>query len=92
MTDKNMNQTEEDNSITDSEEKEQQTLMNTDTELPVEADYELIKTDPNAMWFKYEEKIEKITKEEAVKMIESKAPKKKPSKKKSPKKKSVKKK
>jgi DNA topoisomerase-1 len=37
-------------------------------------------------------KIEKITKEEAVKMIESKTPKKKPSKKKSTKKKPVKKK
>lgn len=30
--------------------------------LPVEEDFELIKNDPNAMWFKYEEKIEKITK------------------------------
>lgn len=29
-------------------------------ELPVEADYELIKSDPNAMWFKYEEKIRKV--------------------------------
>ena len=28
--------------------------------LPIEEDYELIKNDPNAMWFKYEEKIRKI--------------------------------
>lgn len=30
-------------------------------DLPVEPDYDLIKSDPNAMWFKYEEKIQKIT-------------------------------
>lgn len=29
-------------------------------ELPVEADYYLIKNEPNAMWFKYEEKIRKV--------------------------------
>lgn len=29
-------------------------------ELPIEEDYEIIKSDPNAMWFKYEEKIRKI--------------------------------
>ena len=30
-------------------------------ELPIEADYHLIKNEPNAMWFKYEEKIRKVT-------------------------------
>lgn len=30
-------------------------------ELPIEEDYHLIKNDPNAMWFKYEEKIRKVT-------------------------------
>lgn len=41
---------------------QEQTLQDTEKELPIEADYETIKNDPNAMWFKYEEKIEKITK------------------------------
>lgn len=39
-----------------------QTLQDTKLELPIEADYELIKNDPNEMWFKYEEKIKNITK------------------------------
>lgn len=29
-------------------------------DLPIEEDYEIIKSDPNAMWFKYEDKIKKI--------------------------------
>lgn len=29
-------------------------------DLPIEEDYETIKNDPNAMWFKYEDKIKKI--------------------------------
>lgn len=30
-------------------------------ELPIEADYHLIKNEPNAMWFKYEDKIRRVT-------------------------------
>lgn len=30
-------------------------------DLPIEPDYYLIKNEPNAMWFKYEEKIRKVT-------------------------------
>jgi RNA polymerase sigma factor (sigma-70 family) len=29
-------------------------------DLPIEADYEMIKNDPNGIWFKYEEKIRKV--------------------------------
>lgn len=41
---------------------EKLTLEATTFVLPIEADYDLVKNDANAMWFKYEEKIVKITK------------------------------
>lgn len=34
---------------------------NLNTELPVEPDYDLIKNNPNEIWFKYEQKIKKVT-------------------------------
>lgn len=55
---RNTTQNEENNQ----EEQEVKTLTDTQNVLPIEEDYDLIKNDPNAMWFKYEEKIMKITK------------------------------
>ena len=43
------------------EEQENNDMNQNNVELPVEADYYLIKNEPNEMWEKYEEKIKKVT-------------------------------